>query len=530
MQTLGTNPAAQGRAHPPISNRRRRIRHKVHIPAYAVLQDSAPAEGLNLNEILNISEEGVAVRTASRLLLASAMDICLDLSETDTKIKTRAQVIWSDDSGRAGMRFQDLDGRSLQQLKQWLFINSISAYLNHQYAVQSAQPVAPPALPKAELQPAEHLQHSPDHSTILAALGAIEREVQSLGPDLDAALQLVARRALTLTRATGAALALTEGEVMICRASAGPDAPSLGARLRIGSGFSGECVRTARPLRCDDSEIDELVDRQSCRVLGIRSMLAVPVHWNESVIGLLEVFSPQPFGFNRTDVEVLERLGESACEAVHRAGTPQPEVSSSKTLPDEEFPADPVGETETLEPISGSRRILYAAVIATLLIAGIWIIMPWNHSNVQPVSAVRTSPRPPAQSATSAGASLESLRQMAEQGDSGAQFALGARYATGEDVSQDYAEAVQWFAKAAEQGHVGAQAILGAYYWAGRGVPQDLVKAYFWSVLAQTGGDEASKYRVEVLASRMTRGQIIAAQQQADDWIREHQVASKAAQ
>ena len=122
---------------------------------------------------------------------------------------------------------------------------------------------------------------------------------------------------------------------------------------------------------------------------------------------------------------------------------------------------------------------------------------------------------------------LEGIRKLAEQGDATAQFSMGARYATGEDVPQDYAEAVRWFSLAAEQGHVVSQATLGAYYWAGRGVPLDLGKAYFWSVLAQAGGDEASKYRVSVLASRMTRAQIAAAQQQANDWIKEHQSLSQ---
>ncbi len=122
---------------------------------------------------------------------------------------------------------------------------------------------------------------------------------------------------------------------------------------------------------------------------------------------------------------------------------------------------------------------------------------------------------------------LASLRHVAEQGDPAAQFALGARYATGEDVPQDYGEAVQWFARAADQGHILAQATLGAYYWAGRGVAPDLTKAYFWSALAQAGGDQASKYRVAVLTSRMTRTDILAAQQQANDWLRNHQTAAR---
>ncbi len=120
---------------------------------------------------------------------------------------------------------------------------------------------------------------------------------------------------------------------------------------------------------------------------------------------------------------------------------------------------------------------------------------------------------------------MTGLRKLAEQGDPAAQFALGARYATGEDVKQDYSEAVRWFSLAADQGHILAQATLGAYYWAGRGVPPDMSKAYFWSALAQAGGDQASKYRVAVLTSRMSRAEILAAQQQANDWLRSHQMA-----
>jgi hypothetical protein len=52
-----------------------------------------------------------------------------------------------------------------------------------------------------------------------------------------------------------------------------------------------------------------------------------------------------------------------------------------------------------------------------------------------------------------------------------------------------------------------------------------MTKAYFWSALAQAGGDQASKYRVAVLTSRMSRSEILAAQQQANDWLHNHQMA-----
>jgi uncharacterized protein len=81
---------------------------------------------------------------------------------------------------------------------------------------------------------------------------------------------------------------------------------------------------------------------------------------------------------------------------------------------------------------------------------------------------------------------------------------------------------MQWFMRAAEQGNISAQSALGSYYWAGRGVPEDLSKAYMWSEIALAGGDENSKSRLEGLASQMTREQVSAANQQAEEWIRTH--------
>jgi TPR repeat protein len=164
------------------------------------------------------------------------------------------------------------------------------------------------------------------------------------------------------------------------------------------------------------------------------------------------------------------------------------------------------------------------AAVGTFVFAVLWLIAPWistmRFSGRTTSHAQPQAPPPRAASSSASVTDLASLRKVAEHGDPAAQFALGARYATGEEVKQDYTEAVRWFTLAAEQGHILAQATLGAYYWAGRGVPQDLTKAYYWSILAQTGGDQASKYRVAVLASRMSRSQVLAAQQQADDWLR----------
>jgi TPR repeat protein len=122
---------------------------------------------------------------------------------------------------------------------------------------------------------------------------------------------------------------------------------------------------------------------------------------------------------------------------------------------------------------------------------------------------------------------LEQLRQLADQGDPSVEYALGARYAFGDGVGQNYSEAVRWFFRAAEQGHVISQATLGAYYMAGRGVSVDLSKAYFWAYVARAGGDAGSKLRVEMLSSQIPSSEILVLEQRANEWLQRHQPARK---
>src|SRR6266851_6561512 len=107
--------------------------------------------------------------------------------------------------------------------------------------------------------------------------------------DLNTALQLLAERAQYITGASGAAIALREGENMVCRASAGPSAPELGAHLQVDSGLSGESIRTQQILRCDNAETDARVNWESCRALGIVSIMVMPLLREREVSGVFEL-------------------------------------------------------------------------------------------------------------------------------------------------------------------------------------------------------------------------------------------------
>jgi putative methionine-R-sulfoxide reductase with GAF domain len=128
-------------------------------------------------------------------------------------------------------------------------------------------------------------------------------------------LSSLLERALFATKATGAAIALSEGKEMVCLVAQGT-APDLGMRVDPQFGFSGMCVRKGRILFCDDTETDPRVDRVACQRLDVRSMIAVPLLDRGKVIGILQVFSTTAHAFDDNDIRHLDMLMKMTVEAM----------------------------------------------------------------------------------------------------------------------------------------------------------------------------------------------------------------------
>jgi GAF domain-containing protein len=138
--------------------------------------------------------------------------------------------------------------------------------------------------------------------------------------ELDSALQLLVERAQYITGATGTALALPQGEEMVCRASAGSSAPAVGARLQVRSGLTGESIARRQLLRCDNAETDPRVNLETCRALGIASIVVLPLlRRGGEVRGLFELFSDHPYAFEERDLIALERMADLTLTALDLA-------------------------------------------------------------------------------------------------------------------------------------------------------------------------------------------------------------------
>ena len=313
--------------------RRRCLRQSMHAPAFASF------DGVSGGMILDLSEEGLSMQTAGRLHgqwleRERRVRLELDLDEPQTHLETTGYIAWADALGRAGVRFSDLPEDARQRLNEWLRLNA-GAPSNIAPKVTLGRAMGWPG----GIGPEGSRERNPMAISLEAAVDAGERvngngnghgtsatvqyEFNSLGTDLSATLRLIGERARSLTRGSSAAIALAHKGSVVCRASVGESAPALGTRLDVNSGLSGECIREGRALRCDDAEHDPRVDMESCKRLGVRSILAAPIRFERDTIGLLMVFSPLAFNFDEGDVAVVESLAHTVVRSMRQAETVQ---------------------------------------------------------------------------------------------------------------------------------------------------------------------------------------------------------------
>jgi hypothetical protein len=312
------------------TERRRCLRQMVHAPAFASF------DGVTGGMILDLSEEGLSMQTGTGIdgnnfegksfERDRRVRLDLDLSEPAVHMETTGYIAWADALGRAGVRFSELPEDARRRLNEWLKMNAgAPSRTAPKLALGRAWGWSTARKP-AQSTDRDHMSISLEAGTALRGSGGehpasatIQYEFSSLGTDLAAALRMIGERARALTRGTSAAIALVHKNEVLCRASVGGGAPALGTRLDVNSGLSGECFRAGKTLRCDDAENDPRVDLESCRRLGVRSILAAPIRYERDTLGLLMVFAPEPFNFDEGDVAVAESMAHTVVRTMRQA-------------------------------------------------------------------------------------------------------------------------------------------------------------------------------------------------------------------
>ena len=188
--------------------------------------------------------------------------------------------------------------------------------------------------PGSRSQPPSDSDESSAPQTPEQVIAALFAAITRGDLDLGSSLEKIALAAHRLTGAEGAAIAMLQGGLVICRARSGSLTPQLGTPLSIDSGISGECLRTGQTMRCDDTNKDLRVDAEVCSRLGLRSIAVVPIRGTHRVIGILGAFSSRPYSFPDRHLQLMTQLADlaAAARSAHRrktrAASPPPRTAT----------------------------------------------------------------------------------------------------------------------------------------------------------------------------------------------------------
>jgi hypothetical protein len=237
--------------------------------------------------LIDVGEGGVAVQPFVPLPLGAESDIIFD-TPNGARVKAHGMVAWVGQNGRTGIRFTDVEPDGLVAIRGFAEDGEQTA------AAHDAEVFA--TLPPLEIL-------SP-------------REIQ---PQLSAgrrtSFHAIVEEACTLTRAEGAALALSQAGAIRCVAMVG-NAPDVGTVVAQQEGLASECLRSGQPLMCCDARADKRVSREAVLALNMGSCAMAPVIANGEIAGLLAVFSTRTDAFDERDLAVLVELAGDAPHAM----------------------------------------------------------------------------------------------------------------------------------------------------------------------------------------------------------------------
>ena len=123
-----------------------------------------------------------------------------------------------------------------------------------------------------------------------------------------------------------------------------------------------------------------------------------------------------------------------------------------------------------------------------------------------PILGMQWLKRASDQGSDQAQAIIDQIFNMAEQGGVEAQRLLGAVYREGVGFPQSYEESIQWYRRAANQGDADAQYNLGVIYWKGLGITQDRNQTMaLWRQAAAQGYEPAQRglEKIESMKERL---------------------------
>lgn len=136
----------------------------------------------------------------------------------------------------------------------------------------------------------------------------VQTEIAQQGLDLSCIMDLVTQKTQKITEADGACVELIHKTELVYSAASGIAEKFLGLRLEVENSLSGECIKARTPLISNNIELDDRVNKQACRQIGLNSMIVMPLIYREEVVGVIKVLSKKVDHFNQDNIQILELM------------------------------------------------------------------------------------------------------------------------------------------------------------------------------------------------------------------------------
>ena len=155
-----------------------------------------------------------------------------------------------------------------------------------------------------------HSSNDPDaaYTRTLAEIVETERLIQDPRIDSHTAVELIAERTHTITRADGVAVGVLENGKLVYCADTGDAATPTESPGFITEALAAECFRTGKALQSPESRSDRRIDQALRQRLGVESLLAIPIRQEGKIAGVLELRFNHPNGFERHDLRTCQLM------------------------------------------------------------------------------------------------------------------------------------------------------------------------------------------------------------------------------
>jgi hypothetical protein len=97
--------------------------YRYHVPSLVYIHIDQGNGGI----VRDLSVDGLGIQAVGRLHPGQAVLARFDLLSPRTRIETSAEVVWSNDSGQAGLRFTECPERTRRSLRDWIFTNLLAS-------------------------------------------------------------------------------------------------------------------------------------------------------------------------------------------------------------------------------------------------------------------------------------------------------------------------------------------------------------------------------------------------------------------